>query len=76
MRAHALLRRAKQMNSQQPFIKWNVAILKDSLDRDGELFAASGALPQPLARLANALASGFYFLKRLDLWSDLVGFAH
>ena len=50
MRAHALLPRGtEQVNRQQPFVKRNVAeSSKMGLDRDGELLAASGALPQNL----------------------------
>src|SRR5438270_12578704 len=58
MRADALLTRKHQVNRQQPFVKRDVRILKDALDRDGELFAASRALPQTFARLAYPLAFG------------------
>lgn len=64
------------MNSQQPFMERNMAILEYGLDCDRELLAASGALPETFAGLANTLASRFDFLEGLNLWGELVGLAN
>lgn len=76
MSGDAFLAGAHQMNSQEPFVKRYMAILKDGLDCDRELLTASGTLPESLARLTDSLACGLDFLKGLFLRGNLVGFAH
>jgi hypothetical protein len=44
MSVHSLLGRTEKMNSQQPFIQGNVAILKNRIDRYRELLFAVLAL--------------------------------
>jgi len=44
MSAHPLLGRTEKMDSQQPFIQGNVAVLKDRVDGHGELLFAILAL--------------------------------
>src|ERR1019366_7564159 len=62
--AHPLLRRTEKMNSQQPFVQGNVAILEDRVHGDGELLLTSLALVNTLAdwplapRLRRELVGG------------------
>ena len=50
VRAHTLFARAKQVNSQKPFIERDAAIFKYRANRNRKLLAAFGAFPQALTR--------------------------
>src|SRR5579872_1446762 len=51
MGTHSLLAGAQQMESIEPLVQWNVAVLENRADRNAELFPTRLALPDALASM-------------------------
>src|SRR5271157_2993172 len=75
MGAHALLAGTEQVKRKEPLVQRNVAVFHDGSDRNAELFPASRALPETLARarFRLRLKIGFQpvrFANHPAVWTD------